>query len=43
MIVFALSLLNVGEKNNLIASKKLSQGHPTAIFGKYLFGKRFEI
>ena len=24
MIVFALSLLNFGEKNNLIASKKLS-------------------
>ena len=24
MIVFALSLLNVGEKNNIIASKKLS-------------------
>ena len=24
MIVFALSLLNVGEKNNLIAPKKLS-------------------
>jgi len=29
--------------NQAIRSEIIIQGHPTAIFGKYLFGGRFEI
>ena len=31
-----------GGKHSLVLTFCLSQGHPTAIFGKYLFGRRFE-
>ena len=27
----------------LLISRGIGQGHPTTIFGKYLFGRRFEI
>ena len=39
-----MCLLNIlSVYNKTFRYTRLKQGHPTAIFGKYLFGRRFEI
>ena len=42
-IVFALKEKTLKVKLKFATECQNSQGHPTSIFGKYLFGRRFEI
>ena len=43
--IFSNSIGFVLKRQVLVTSRKgeIPQGHPTSIFGKYLFGRRFEI
>ena len=38
-----MKLLQMDQKKKQETNYELGQGHPTSIFGKYLFGGQFEI